>query len=152
LASGKPISGPSYSGVNFRDQPHLYRVGRGEQGVLTAETYKSEILPYWRFRTPELARISATTILQMFEDYRHAGDFVGMDMARKFLQMGWTRSRRYANHASGRKYEASTGAMLPLTVDATKAECAAIFRSAYDRARSDPIYVSARKAWRLQES
>ena len=27
-----------------------------------------------------------------------------MDMARKFLQMGYTRSRRYANHASGKKY------------------------------------------------
>lgn len=25
-------------------------------------------------------------------------------MARKFLQMGYTRSRRYANHKSGRKY------------------------------------------------
>lgn len=26
-------------------------------------------------------------------------------MARKFLQMGYTRSRRYANHKSGRKYQ-----------------------------------------------
>ena len=25
-------------------------------------------------------------------------------MARKFLQMGFTRARRYANHSSGRKY------------------------------------------------
>ena len=36
--------------------------------------------------------------------YKKKGDFVGMDMARKFLQMGYTRSRRYANHKSGRKY------------------------------------------------
>ncbi len=152
MASGKPLSEPNYSGINFRDQPHLYRIGRGEQGVITAEPYKSEILPHWRFRTPELARLSAAKILQMFEVYRDAGDFVGMDMARKFLQMGWTRSRRYANHASGRKYDALTGAVLPITEDATKAECAAIFRAAYDRARFDPVYVSARNAWRLQES
>ncbi len=26
------------------------------------------------------------------EEYRAAGEFVGMDMARKYLQMGWTRS------------------------------------------------------------
>ena len=29
---------------------------------------------------------------------------MGMDMARKFLQMGYPRSRRYTNHKSGRKY------------------------------------------------
>ena len=28
-----------------------------------------------------------------------------MDMARKFLEMGFTRSRRYANHPSGKKYD-----------------------------------------------
>lgn len=27
-----------------------------------------------------------------------------MDMARKFLQMDYTRSIRYANHSSGKKY------------------------------------------------
>lgn len=37
-------------------------------------------------------------------DYKLEGDFVGMDMARKFLQMGYPRSRRYTNHKSGRKY------------------------------------------------
>ena len=40
----------------------------------------------------------------MFLSYRAEDDFVGMDMARKFLQMGYTRARRYANHKSGRKY------------------------------------------------
>ena len=40
----------------------------------------------------------------MFLDYLEQDDFVGADMARKFLQMGYTRSRRYANHKSGRKY------------------------------------------------
>ena len=28
-----------------------------------------------------------------------------MDMCRKFLEMGFTRSRRYANHNTGNKYD-----------------------------------------------
>jgi hypothetical protein len=31
--------------INFRSSPELYRVGKGEQGVLLVEPYKSEILP-----------------------------------------------------------------------------------------------------------
>lgn len=91
--------------IDFRSSPELYRVGKGEQGVLLVEPYKSEILPHWRFKTPEVARESSQKIYSMFLDYLHEDDFVGADMARKFLQMGYTRSRRYANHKSGRKYK-----------------------------------------------
>ena len=42
----------------------------------------------------------------MFCDYKEQQDFIGMDMARKFLEMGFTRPRRYANHPSGKKYAA----------------------------------------------
>ena len=38
-------------------------------------------------------------------DYRAKNDFVGMDMCRKFLEMGFTRARRYANHKDGKKYD-----------------------------------------------
>jgi hypothetical protein len=31
--------------IDFREHPELYRVGKGEQGVLPVEPYKSEILP-----------------------------------------------------------------------------------------------------------
>lgn len=91
--------------IDFREQPELYRVGRGEQGVLMVEPYKSEILPHWRFKTPEIAKESSEKTYEMYLDYKEAGDFVGMDMARKFLQMGYTRSRRYANYKGGRKYD-----------------------------------------------
>src|ERR1700748_2703957 len=93
-----------FANIDFRKHPELYRVGKGEQGVLLVEPYKSEILPHWRFKTPQIARKSANAIYKMFLDYKGKDDFVGMDMARKFLQMGYTRSRRYANHKSGRKY------------------------------------------------
>ena len=31
--------------VNYRDNPHLYRIGRGQQGVLICEPYKSGSAP-----------------------------------------------------------------------------------------------------------
>lgn len=91
--------------IDFRKHPELYQVGRGEQGVLMVEPYKSEILPYWRFKDVPSAIESAEKIYQLFLEYKQQHDFVGMDMARKFLQMGYTRSRRYANHSSGKKYK-----------------------------------------------
>ncbi len=51
-----------------------------------------------------------------------------MDMARKFLQMGITRARRYANHKSGRKYKKGTKEILPIETDEVKAESARIFQ------------------------
>ena len=126
--------------IDFRQLPELYRIGKGEQGVLLVEPYKSELLPHWRFRTPELARRSADTIYAMFVAYRDDGDYVGMDMARKFLQMGFTRARRYANHRSGRKWSPDRQEVLPREIDSEKAESAAIFYEAYVRAKDDPIY------------
>lgn len=137
-----------YAAIDFREQPELYRVGRGEQGVLLVEPYKSEILPHWRFRTPEIARESAEAIHAMFEQYKREVDFVGMDMARKFLQMGWTRARRYANHRTGRKYDEATGEKLPVEIDTVKAESARIFKEYYDAVRADPEYIALRRAWK----
>lgn len=81
-----------------------YEIGRGEQGVLTFDPYKSILLPHWRFRTVPIARESSETLWKCFLDYYDEGDFVGMDMARKFIQMGMTRAKRYANYKGGRKY------------------------------------------------
>lgn len=40
-----------FKAIDFRERPDLYRVGKGEQGVLLVEPYKGEILPHWRFKT-----------------------------------------------------------------------------------------------------
>jgi Domain of unknown function (DUF4385) len=127
--------------IDFRQQPELYRVGKGEQGVLLVQPYKSEILPHWKFRTPEIARQSAQTIYNLFLDYKARQDFVGMDMARKFLQMGYTRSRRYANHKSGRKYAKESKIILPFIEDPIKAESAKIFYEFWQVAKTDPEYL-----------
>lgn len=150
---------PSYynqelAGVNFREHPELYRVGKGEQGVLMVEPYKSEILPFWRFKDPETAMKSSEKIYDMFLEYLQVHDFVGADMARKFLQMGYTRARRYANHKSGRKYahnpqheasaeaekKARAAALLPLEQDPVKAAAAAIFKQKWMAAKENVFY------------
>jgi len=151
MAPGSAYS-KAWRDTDFRAEPLKYRVGIGEQGVLLAEPYKSEILPNWRFKTPEIALESATLIFAQFEAYLDAGDFPGADMARKFLQMGVTRARRYANHASGRKY-ASDGTILPLEEDRwtnTKAQCAEIFRDFYNRAEYNAHYRDWKQEWKRE--
>ena len=135
-----------FTKIDFRQHPEKYQVGKGEQGVLMVEPYKSEILPHWRFKTPEIAAGSADHIYQMFLDYKAQGDFVGMDMARKFLQMGYTRSRRYANHKTGRKYAEDSKTVLPREADPVKAESARIFYAKYQQAKADPDYIRQKKA------
>ena len=134
-----------FENINFREQPELYRVGRGEQGVLLVEPYKSEILPHWRFKTPEIAKQSAEEIMALFEQYRANDDFIGMDMARKFIQMGYTRARRYANYKGGRKYK-EDGAIHERHIDEEKAESARIFKTYWDRIRADEDYIARKKA------
>ena len=127
--------------LDFRQQPELYRIGKCEQGVLLVQPYKGEILPYWKFRTPEIAHQSAQQIYTLFLEYKAKGYFVGMDMARKFLQMGYTRSRRYANHKSGRKYLKDSRTILPRVEDPIKAESAKVFYEVWQLAKTDPDYL-----------
>ena len=144
-----------YKNLDLRLQPELYRIGRGEQGVLLVEPYKSEILPHWRFATPEIALESSDIIYQKFLDYLAADDFVGADMARKFIQMGFTRARRYANHKSGKKYKGAvpddkkgqSGAHgreeLPRQIeDPIKAESARVFKEKWDLCRENKSYLA----------
>ena len=79
--------GLDFKTINFREHPELYQVGKGEQGVLSVEPYKSELLPHWKFKDPDCATSSSETLFNKFQDYKNSNDFVGMDMARKFLQV-----------------------------------------------------------------
>ena len=142
-----------YQSTDFRKHPERYRIGRGEQGVLTVEPYKSEILPHWRFKDPEAAQASSKQIYAMFLEYVQQEDFVGADMARKFLQMGYTRARRYANYPGGKKYQsnpqqeatpeaeqAARQRVLPRQEDPIKAEAALIFKEKWEEAKRNNTY------------
>lgn len=134
----------NFSSIDFRQQPELYQVGRGEQGVLLVEPYKSEILPFWRYKDKASAMKSAEQIYQLFEAYRQQDDFVGMDMARKFIQMGYTRARRYANYKGGKKY-AEDGSLNTRGNDPIKAAAATVFKGWWDKIRQDEDYLKRKR-------
>ena len=144
-----------YKTLDFTDPEvrRLYRIGRGEQGVLLVRPYTDDICAHWRFVNEETAIKSSNAIYSMFCTYRRNKDFIGMDMARKFLEMGFTRARRYANHSSGRKYD-SNGKVRPQESDwrtNEKAKAAAVFKVIRDKAAYDPEYKEMRKEWRSRE-
>ncbi|WDF68666.1 DUF4385 domain-containing protein [Sphingobacterium oryzagri] len=136
--------------IDYRAHPLAYRVGKGEQGVLICEPYKSEIGRYWRFKTEAIAEESSDQILAMFEDYLKADDFVGADMARKYLQMGYTRARRYANYKGGKKYDKERDyALLERgTGDMEKAAAADVFYKRWKQAEANTHYAAMKKQWK----
>ena len=145
-----------YKELDFSDEKNrkLYRIGRGEQGVLLVRPYTNFICTHWRFKTPPEAIKSSNKIFSIYLDYRDAGDFIGMDMCRKFLEMGFTRARRYANHNSGRKYKKGTREILPQEEDhmtSKYAESARIFKHVRDIVAKSEDYVRMRKEWRSSE-
>ena len=147
--------GLDYKSIDFTkpENRRLYRIGRGEQGVLLCKPYTDDICAHWRFVDEEAATKSSHKIYEMFCEYKRRDDFIGMDMARKFLEMGFTRARRYANHSSGRKY-ASNGSVSPCEKDCltnVKARSAKIFKKVRDKAAYDPEYQRMRKEWRSRE-
>ena len=76
-----------------------------------------------------------------------------MDMCRKFLEMGFTRARRYANHNDGKKYD-ENGNVKPQESDALTshyAKSATIFKEYRDMTAKDPVYIEMRKEWRENE-
>ena len=143
-----------YKNTVFRPNDTRYRIGRGEQGVLLVRPYTDVICKNWRFKTVREAKKSAEQIYNMYADYRVLKDFIGMDMCRKFLEMGFTRARRYANHKDGKKY-GKDGKVLPQEKDwatSEKAKAAKRFKEFRDLVTQDEFYISMRKEWRDKEN
>jgi hypothetical protein len=116
-------------------------VQSGEQGVFKVEPYKSELLPLWSFKTEADAHESVAALGERYTDYREAADFVGMDMVRKYLQMGFTRAMRYAKYPGGQKYEEDGTEREPEQwADAEKRAAAVVFRNAWQAVTDDPDY------------
>jgi hypothetical protein len=132
---------------------YSYEIARGEMGVLSFEPYKSLILPYWAFRTVPVARNSAEILWSIFESYVERKDLVGADMTRKYIQMGMTRARRYANHKGGRKY-GKDGKVLDKWADdevdgkrKEKEEASEIFKGYWRRCTALQEYADLKAEW-----
>lgn len=143
---------PWKPGIDYRAEPEKYQVGKGEQGVLICQPYKNEINPFWRFKDRQAATISSEKIFTLFLDYLKNDDFVGADLARKFLQMGYTRARRYANYKGGNKYDKENDYALKErgTGDPEKAACASIFYAKWQQAEANATYAEQKKAWKIK--
>ena len=136
--------------IDYRTHPELYKVGKGEQGVLICQPYKGEIGQYWRFKNLEIAKESSEKIFELFCEYLDRDEFVGADIARKYLQMGYTRARRYANYKGGKKYDKEND-YEPLergTGEAEKANAAEIFYKKWKLAEPDDKYTHMKQEWK----
>ncbi|EMA40175.1 DUF4385 family protein [Halococcus hamelinensis] len=135
--------GPEYD-TDFREHPEEYEVGRGEEGVFKVEPYKSELLDLWGYADRETADEAGTAIDAKYREYREDSDFPGMDMARKYLQMGYTRAMRYARYPGGQKYEDGTERDPEKWVDHDKREAALVYEVWWERVANDEVYQRAK--------
>ena len=71
-------------------------------------------------------------------------------MARKYLQMGFTRARHYANYKGGRKYDKDNDyALLEKgTGKQRKAEADAVFYAKWKQVESNEQYAQMKKEWK----
>jgi len=141
--------------LNFRENPSEYVIGRGEFGVLMVQPYKSEILPHWKYKNESVAVESAEKIESMFHEYLNEDDLPGADMARKYLQMGFTRAMRYAKYPGGKKYNEDGSEKTAHGPDTTgewydedKRKAAVVFRKAWERVRENGKYLSLKEQHR----
>ncbi|MFB6252033.1 MAG: DUF4385 family protein [Halobellus sp.] len=142
---------PAYD-VNFREHPEAYEIGRGEEGAFKVQPYKDELLPLWGIKSLAEAEKGAAAIYEQFREYKDRGEFVGMDMARKYLQMGWTRSLRYAKYPGGQKYDDDGSEREPQQwYDEEKYQIAQIYREYLDEVRADSEYQRLKDAWGDEE-
>jgi len=146
--TGQPYDAVDWE-LNYREHSEQYVVGTGEFGVLMYQPYKSEILPHWKYKDKESAETAAEAIFAQFEAYLADGDFPGADMARKFLQMGFTRAMRYAKYPGGKKYDDDGNEREQITpehpdydewADPHKRAAAIVYKTYWDRAREHPQY------------
>ncbi len=132
---------PSEYDIDFRERPECYRFQSGEQGVFKVQPYKDELLPLWRYKDKSAAEESMNALSEKYEAYKKAEDFVGMDMARKYLQMGFTRAMRYAKYPGGKKYDADGNENEQETwADESKREAAVVFRDRWQEVKDDADY------------
>lgn len=142
--------GPEYD-IDFREQPGAYEIGRGEHGVFKMQPYKDELLPLWTITSVAEAESAAAAIFAKYEEYKANGEFPGMDLARKYLKMGWTRSLRYAKYPGGKKYNDDGTEREPQEwYDEEKREISLIYREYLDRVRDDPAYEEHHERWETE--
>ena len=127
--------------VDFKACPEAYRCESNEKGVFKVEPYKSALLGHWQYKDEAAAQDAVRALCARYAVYRRTGDFVGMDMVRKYLRMGFTRAMRYAKYPAGTKYRDDGSEREPQQwADPEKREAAVVFREAWQTVLDDKAY------------
>ena len=145
-----------YKKLDFTDAEtrKLYRIGRGEQGVLLVRPYTNDICAHWRFVDEPTARKSADTIYQMFLRFKTKGDFIGMDMARNSWR--WVLRERVVMliipvEGSTIKCLVKSGPKSQIGEQIRKQRVLQFLRKCEIWLAYDPTYKEMRKEWRSNE-
>ncbi|ABV73679.1 hypothetical protein A1E_03750 [Rickettsia canadensis str. McKiel] len=81
--------------IDYRKCPEAYRVGQGEQRVLICQPYTMQFCLIGSLTLLKLLKKVVKKIYEIFLKFLENNDFVGADIVRKYLQMGFTRSTHY---------------------------------------------------------
>ena len=74
-------------------------------------------------------------------------------MCRKFLEMGFTRARRYVNHKDGNKYDSNGKVKYKKKIgQQVKKQSLRRFKEFRDLVTQDEFYINMRKQWRQNEN
>ncbi|KAK3678070.1 hypothetical protein LTR78_002165 [Recurvomyces mirabilis] len=124
----------------------------------TPSLTSQELCMSYRIARVPIAENSSKNLWSAFEYFLKTEDFVGADMARKFIQMGMTRAKRYANHKGGKKYDRSerevtrdSGERVELAKSEghqgreEKLAASEVFKAVWRRCTSDERYLELKK-------
>ena len=126
-----------------------YQIGDPGDGVMNPEPYWSHLNAMWHFGTDSLAQKSCAKLWKWFLYYHYYGDFIGMDMVRKFIELGTMCATYMEDLRHGRtRYgvEAGQGEMGAVRkCGELTSDAALIFREALDQLQSHPGYLKSRE-------
>ena len=97
------------------------------------EPYRAAIMAHWRIEPFDAAAESAAEIYELYLRYREAGDFAGMEMARRALQLGFNEARSKIPPGP------PTFPLRPKPAD--------VFWKTYRMVRNDPAFAEMRQAY-----
>lgn len=127
--------------IDIRKHPEVYKIGKGEQGVFLYEPYRTELIPHWKFKPAKDAQKSSKKLYSMFLNYLANNEFAGADMARKYLEMGLSRAKRYANLDD---HQNSSSASLAKPED-DKLAAVVMFEEKYELAITNKRYLTLKE-------
>ena len=142
LPAKSDIEESDLSGTAIKTHNQNYIRHRGSSN-LHLEPYRSELEPLLHFRDPILALTSSQALYDKFLHYKSEGDFAGMDMARKFIQVGHRVISHDAKHDREKACikEEKTESSSQQIVNDEKAKSAGIFEALLKSVKKDEVYV-----------